>query len=145
MKLSPLTRTKQSCAALTPRSSVLLYRPQKRRAIYKSKTRSARPFATTWPTPSLWCPEAAMSKVRKESTPTGDPYAEPLNISTKLAFDRTRLPHHRTMLAWVRTATSLITFGFSFYKFFTFEAKGAAPMGWIGPREFALTMIGIGL
>jgi putative membrane protein len=49
------------------------------------------------------------------------------------------------MLAWVRTATSLITFGFSFYKFFTFEAKGAAPMGVIGPREFALLMIGIGL
>jgi len=49
------------------------------------------------------------------------------------------------MLAWVRTATSLITFGFTFYKFFTFEAKGAAPMGLIGPREFALIMIGIGL
>ena len=77
--------------------------------------------------------------------PPADAHAEPLNTSTKLAFDRTRLAHDRTMLAWVRTATSLITFGFSFYKFFTFEAKGAAPSGVIGPREFALMMIGIGL
>ena len=83
-----------------------------------------------------------MSRAREESTPPVDPHAEPLNISTKLAFDRTRLAHDRTMLAWVRTATSLITFGFSFYKFFTFEAKGAAPTGVIGPREFALLMIG---
>ena len=70
---------------------------------------------------------------------------ESLNTSTKLAFDRTRLAHDRTMLAWVRTATSLITFGFSFYKFFTFEAKGAALTGLLGPREFALILIGIGL
>ena len=86
-----------------------------------------------------------MSRAREESTPPVDPHAEPFNISTKLAFDRTRLAPDRTMLAWVRTATSLITFGFSFYKFFTFEAKGAAPTGVIGPREFALLMIGIGL
>ena len=86
-----------------------------------------------------------MWRARKESTPLADPHAEPLNTSTKLAFDRTRLAHDRTMLAWVRTATSLITFGFSFYKFFTFEAKSAAPAGLIGPREFALIMIGIGL
>jgi putative membrane protein len=83
--------------------------------------------------------------VGKESTPLPDPHVEPLNTSTKLAFDRTRLAHDRTMLAWVRTATSLITFGFSFYKFFTFEAKSAAPTSVIGPREFALIMIGLGL
>jgi putative membrane protein len=86
-----------------------------------------------------------MSTARKDSIPFGDLHAESLNTSTKLAFDRTRLAHDRTMLAWVRTATSLITFGFSFYKFFTFEAKGAAANGLIGPREFALLLIGIGL
>ena len=86
-----------------------------------------------------------MSRSHKESILRADSRAEPLNTSTKLAFDRTRLAHDRTMLAWVRTATSLITFGFTFYKFFTFEAKGVAPMGLIGPREFALIMIGIGL
>jgi len=85
-----------------------------------------------------------MSTARKDPVPSGAPHAESLNTSTKLAFDRTRLAHDRTMLAWVRTATSLITFGFSFYKFFTFEAKGART-GLIGPREFALLLIGIGL
>jgi putative membrane protein len=48
------------------------------------------------------------------------------------------------MLAWVRTATSLITFGFSFYKFFELDVK-SVPQSVIGPREFALIMISIGL
>src|SRR5262245_48069615 len=143
MKPSPLTQTKRSCAALTPRSSVRFCRPQKRRATCKSKTRSARRSVTTWPTLSHWCPEATMSRARGEPAPHGD-HSEPLDTGTKLAFDRTRLAYDRTMLAWVRTATSLITFGFSFYKFFTFEAKDAAPTGVIGPREFALIMISIG-
>jgi len=75
------------------------------------------------------------------------PNNDPLTLSTRLAFDRTRLAHDRTMMAWVRTATSLITFGFTIYKFFQFEvAKGATPHGGIiGPREFALLMIGIGI
>ena len=72
--------------------------------------------------------------------------ALPLNISTRLAFDRTRLAHDRTMMAWVRTATSLITFGFAIYKFFQFELKKTEPVDrMIGPREFALIMISIGL
>jgi len=72
------------------------------------------------------------------------PTVETLNTSTRLAFDRTRLAHDRTMLAWVRTATSLITFGFSFYKFFQFDVK-APEATLIGPWEFALIMISIGL
>jgi len=50
------------------------------------------------------------------------------------------------MMGWVRTGTSLITFGFSVYKFFQFEMAGkdiGAPL--IGSREFALVLIGIGL
>src|SRR5262245_65295495 len=70
---------------------------------------------------------------------------ETLNLSTRLAFDRTRLAHDRTMMAWVRTATSLITFGFTVYKFFQFELKSAEMRSLVGPREFALIMIGIGL
>ena len=69
-----------------------------------------------------------------------------LNVSTRLAFDRTRLAYDRTMMAWVRTATSLISFGFAIYKFFQLEiGKGAANNHLIGPREFALVMISIGL
>ena len=74
----------------------------------------------------------------------GVPSEEPLNTSTRLAFDRTRLAHDRTMLAWVRTATSLIAFGFSFYKFFELDVKSTRA-SLIGPREFALIMISIGL
>jgi putative membrane protein len=70
-----------------------------------------------------------------------------LDVGTRLAVDRTRLAHERTLMAWVRTATSLISFGFTIYKFFQFELKGQppGPERLIGPREFALFMIAIGL
>jgi len=68
--------------------------------------------------------------------------------STELAVDRTNLAHERTQLAWVRTAVSLISFGFTIYKFFQYmqEQGGNQPVKrLLGPREFALLMIGIGL
>ena len=78
-----------------------------------------------------------------EQTPAS---ATTMNVSTRLAFDRTRLAYDRTMMAWIRTATSLISFGFTIYKFFQIEInKGEPHDRIIGPREFALIMIGIGL
>jgi putative membrane protein len=76
-----------------------------------------------------------------------EPAAPSLDAGTRLALDRTRLAYERTMMAWVRTATSLITFGFTIYKFFQLEIKAAAPPvdHVIGPRGFALIMIGTGL
>jgi putative membrane protein len=69
-----------------------------------------------------------------------------MDVGTRLAFDRTRLAYDRTMMAWVRTATSLISFGFTIYKFFQIEInKGEPRAHLIGPREFAMIMIGIGL
>ncbi len=43
-------------------------------------------------------------------------------------------------MSWIRTATSLITFGFSIYKFFQIEAPDSEKQQncLIGPREFAL-------
>jgi putative membrane protein len=38
-----------------------------------------------------------------------------LDRTTRLAYDCTCLGYQRTMLAWVRTGTSLITFGFAIY------------------------------
>ena len=65
-----------------------------------------------------------------------------LDTGTRLAIDRTRLAYERTMMAWIRTAASLISFGFTIYKFFQFEIKGAPPEHHaIGPRTFALIMI----
>jgi putative membrane protein len=69
-----------------------------------------------------------------------------LPAATKLAFDRTRLAYERTMMAWVRTATSLISFGFTIYKFFQYLRQDRhVEGGGLGPRSFAMMMIGIGL
>jgi putative membrane protein len=69
-----------------------------------------------------------------------------LDTGTRLAVDRTRLAYERTMMAWVRTAASLISFGFTIYKFFQLELKGPAPpQHLIGPRGFAVLMIAVGL
>ena len=72
----------------------------------------------------------------------------PLTDATVLAVERTRAAHDRTLLAWVRTSVSLISFGFTIYKFFQYlrdssgAAAGANPAG---PRRFGLTMILVGL
>ena len=74
--------------------------------------------------------------------------AKKLDSSTQLAVDRTRLAYERTLMAWIRTATSLITFGFTIYKFFQIElSRGGLSRSdrLIGPTEFALLMIVIGL
>jgi len=63
--------------------------------------------------------------------------------ANELALDRTRLAHERTMMAWIRTSVSLISFGFSIYKFFDyFKGERTAAQGVVGPRQFALFMIG---
>jgi len=74
--------------------------------------------------------------------------ALPMDASVRLSFERTMLSHERTLMAWIRTATSLITFGFTIYKFFDLEAMGpigSRPHRIFGPRQFAILMIGIGL
>ena len=79
------------------------------------------------------------------TTPSDTP---PPSASTLLAVDRTQLAHDRTLLAWVRTATSLISFGFTIYKFFQYlrdQNKVSEEGRLIGPRGFAMLMIGTGL
>src|SRR6201996_5774232 len=71
-----------------------------------------------------------------------------LDNSTSLAVDRTRLAHERTLMAWIRTATSLISFGFTIYKFFQVlreQNATAHPEHLIGSHGFALLMIIVGL
>ncbi len=70
------------------------------------------------------------------------------DAATRLAVERTRLAYERTLMAWVRTSASLITFGFTIYKFFEFERTGGTMQpvrGAFSPRTFALLMIAIGL
>jgi putative membrane protein len=65
-----------------------------------------------------------------------------------LSIRRTFLAHERTLMAWIRTSTSLISFGFATYKFFEYlkEAEPVKPYPHLlGPREFALIMISLGV
>ena len=68
------------------------------------------------------------------------------DASTKLSLERTRLAYDRTMLSWIRTATALITFGFSIEQFYRIaRVRVGESKDLIGPREFGLLMISIGL
>jgi inner membrane protein YidH len=65
--------------------------------------------------------------------------------TTRLGLDRTWLAHERTLMAWVRTATGMIAFGFTIYKFFQHEVWDVGRKHVITPRDFALMMISISL
>lgn len=66
---------------------------------------------------------------------------------TDLAIERTVMAASRTLMAWVRTALSLISFGFTIYKFL----QGAVKVGEValvraeGPRRLGLFLIGLGV
>lgn len=69
--------------------------------------------------------------------------------ATRLAIDRTRMAYERTLMAWIRTAVSLISFGFTIFKFFEYlhqsgTAAERAPR-FLGARQFATLMIATGL
>ena len=68
-----------------------------------------------------------------------------LDARTELAFNRTWLAEERTILAWVRTATSLITFGFAIFSFFVMPSGAGYRASTIGPRIFALALVCLGL
>jgi putative membrane protein len=69
-----------------------------------------------------------------------------LDAATRLAVERTYLAHENALLAWVRTATSLIGFGFSIQQFFRVTRGGEPPDDrLIGPNEFGFLMMIIGL
>jgi putative membrane protein len=65
--------------------------------------------------------------------------------SNEYARDRTMLAHERTLMAWTRTATSLISFGFTIYTFFHNFGPRDRPPGFLGPANYAMIMISIGL
>ena len=66
----------------------------------------------------------------------------------ELALDRTHMAYERTLMAWIRTAASLISFGFTIYKFFGYlreSAPGGQTERFFGVREFAFSMILFGV
>jgi putative membrane protein len=69
----------------------------------------------------------------------------PLDTSTRLAVQRTRLASERTLMAWIRTCTSLITFGFTIFKFFQYLATDKHRETVVSPWVVGMVMILIGL
>jgi putative membrane protein len=70
-----------------------------------------------------------------------------LNIETKLSMQRTRNSAERTLMSWIRTSLSMITFGFTAYKFLEYvrqAEKGSHAMRVQGPKNVGLALIALG-
>lgn len=68
--------------------------------------------------------------------------------STRLAITRTLVALDRTLMAWIRTSVSLISFGFTIYKFFQYlrtDTRIAQTETLLSPRGVALVLIGLGI
>ena len=66
---------------------------------------------------------------------------------TELAIERTVMAANRNQMAWVRTSLSLISFGFTIYKFLQVEIARAEHLKIIqvqGPKRIGLVLISIG-
>jgi len=72
------------------------------------------------------------------------------NDSTDMAVLRTLMAADRSLMAWVRTGLSLITFGFTLYKFLEYSRERLLETGSMlatvsGPKTVGLFMIGVGI
>lgn len=70
--------------------------------------------------------------------------------TTNMAVDRTVMAADRSLMAWVRTGLSLISFGFTIYKFLEISREqllgsGRNLTGISSPKLVGLFMIGIGI
>jgi putative membrane protein len=88
--------------------------------------------------------EVEMSELAENSKPI--PTSNELALQrTDLAVERTQMASDRTLMAWLRTSLSMISFGFTIYKFLQ-EMARAEKIGLRdnGPRNLGLTLIGLG-
>lgn len=67
--------------------------------------------------------------------------------SDELALQRTVMAADRTFMAWTRTSLSLISFGFSIYKFMEYarEAEMKANLSIRGARNLGTVLVGLGV
>ena len=88
-----------------------------------------------------------MSGTENELSGESNPSGSPSNTQTHLAWLRTRMALQTTLAAWVRTATSLIGFGFAIVQFlehFGPVESGGAPKAPHLARMIGLVLIGAG-
>ncbi|GED98886.1 YidH family protein [Gordonia crocea] len=76
-----------------------------------------------------------------DPTPTGP---ERPDANTQLAVVRTNLALERTMMAWIRTSTSLIAFGFTIFQFFEYR-RAEHHETIASPQVVGMIMIVVGL
>jgi len=77
---------------------------------------------------------------------TTSPTNNDLKLADKLAIQRTELAADRTIMAWIRTSFSMISFGFTLFKFFQYlksDGIGAA-RNLSGPRMLGILLITLG-
>ena len=68
------------------------------------------------------------------------------DLATRFDLERTHIADEQSMMTWIRTSITLITFGFTIYKFFQLKLPSRAEKSrLVGPREFALTLVALGL
>ena len=75
------------------------------------------------------------------------PASLPRDKPPDLGYQRTRLAADRTLMAWIRTSVSMISFGFTIYKFFMYLRESDLISGHIalhGPRNLGLALVGVG-
>src|SRR5215469_3753727 len=81
-------------------------------------------------------------------TPMGERFQVRVTADTHFGWLRTRLSVERTMMSWLRTAVSLIGFGFAIVQFFDrlHQMPGASPaiLPW-APPFLGLGLIGCGI
>lgn len=75
---------------------------------------------------------------------------DPAKENMDMAVDRTVMSADRSLMAWVRTGLSLISFGFTIYKFLEYSKEqllvsGKIPVSVSGPKVIGLFMIGVGI
>ena len=69
-----------------------------------------------------------------------------LKLVDMLALDRNKLAAERTLMAWVRTSLSMISFGFTIYKFLqVIDEQSTVPvLRPNAPRNVGLVLTGLG-